>query len=58
MEREQKELLSKLAKELKSQNRTKKEALNTLQSAKILDKKGKLTNHYKNLRKVVNRLEH
>ncbi|HRE40831.1 MAG TPA: hypothetical protein PLG90_05825 [Ignavibacteria bacterium] len=53
MENEQKELLTKLANKLKSQKRTKKEALKTLQSAKILDKKGNLTNHYKNLRKVL-----
>lgn len=57
MEREQKELLSKLAKELKSQKRTKKEALKTLQSAKILDKNGEFTIHYKNLKKVVTKID-
>lgn len=57
MEREQKVLLTKLANKLKTQKRTKTEALKTLQSAKILDKKGELTIHYKNLKKVVTKID-
>jgi len=53
MESNQIKLLYELAKKLKSQENDKAKALTSLQSAKILDKRGRFTKPYRNLEKVV-----
>jgi hypothetical protein len=52
METNQIKLLKNLAKKIKAEQSSKEDALKTLQSAKILDKKGNFTKNYSNLRRV------
>lgn len=53
MESNQIKLLSALAKKLKGENKDKEKAIASLQSAKILDRKGDFTKQYSNLEKIV-----
>ena len=46
-------LLNNLAKKIKAQEETKQQAVATLASAGILNKKGKLTTHYPNLARLI-----
>lgn len=52
MESKQLKLLKSLAKRLKAEKKDKEAAVASLVSAKILNKNGKFTSHYKNLNKV------
>ena len=53
MESNQIKLLSALAKKLKGENKDKEKAIASLQSAKILDRKGDFTKQYSNVEKIV-----
>jgi hypothetical protein len=53
MKTNQIKLLTSLAKEIKTENKDKAKALATLQSAKILTKKGNFSKKYSNLNRIV-----
>ena len=53
MKTNQIKLLTSLAKEIKTKNKDKAKALATLQSAKILTKKGNFSKKYSNLNRIV-----
>ncbi len=46
-------LLNDLARKISAAKRTKKQSMETLMNAKILNKNGKLTSHYSHLGKLV-----
>ncbi len=52
MKSNQAKLLSKLSQKIKAEHKDKNVVLASLQEAKILNKKGEFTSHYKNLAKV------
>ena len=48
-------LLNDLARKIKSTEKTKKQSMQTLIAAKILNKNGRLTSHYSNLGKLMSK---